>query len=532
MPLSRREFLLYGLGAAAGAGAAWRLFRPASRPSSRILGEIVGASHAIGHRLREGRFPPPSATESIGVAILGGGVAGLSAAWRLAKRGRTDFRVYELEAREGGTSSWGANGVTRFPWGAHYLPGPGPEAVWVRELLEEIGVVVGHGPDGEPIYDERQIVSEPEERLFLAGAWREGLFPGEGASAEDLRQAGAFRDLMSAFRARRDAAGRRAFAIPVEASARDADLVSLDGMTMGAFLEAHGITSPRVRWWVEYACRDDFGCSLATASAWAGVHYWASRAEDGPLLAWPEGNGRLVRALAEAAGPRIETGRLAIRVAPEDRRVVIDLWDPRSDRVTRVTADHAVLAVPRFVAARIVEPWRDAPPAWLREFTYAPWMVANVWVDRVPQGAGFEASWDNVIHDSESLGYVVATHQMPRSAPGPSVLTYYRPFVGLDPAAERERMLATRWEAWRDLVLADLSVAHPGIEASISRIDVMLWGHGMIRPTPGFVWGGARAAAATSLGRLRFAHSDLSGIALFEEAQHWGVRAAEEILSS
>ena len=58
----------------------------------------------------------------------------------------------------------------------------------------------------------------------------------------------------------------------------------------------------------------------------------------------------------------------------------------------------------------------------------------------------------------------------------------------------------------------------------------MLWGHAMIRPVPGFVWGPARRAAAAPRGPIRFAHSDMSGLSLFEEAQYHGVRAAEEVM--
>ncbi|MDP1920368.1 MAG: twin-arginine translocation pathway signal, partial [Myxococcales bacterium] len=47
----------------------------------------------------------------------------------------------------------------------------------------------------------------------------------------------------------------------------------------------------------------------------------------------------------------------------------------------------------------------------------------------------------------------------------------------------------------------------------------------------GFIWGEARRAAQTSVGgSLHFAHSDLGGLALFEEANWHGVRAAEQAL--
>jgi hypothetical protein len=54
----------------------------------------------------------------------------------------------------------------------------------------------------------------------------------------------------------------------------------------------------------------------------------------------------------------------------------------------------------------------------------------------------------------------------------------------------------------------------------------------MVRPTPGFMWGPARFAAQESLGdTLHFAHSDLGGMALFEEANWFGVKAAEKALT-
>jgi hypothetical protein len=52
----------------------------------------------------------------------------------------------------------------------------------------------------------------------------------------------------------------------------------------------------------------------------------------------------------------------------------------------------------------------------------------------------------------------------------------------------------------------------------------------MPRPSPGFFFGGARAAASAPFRGIHFAQTDLSGIALFEEAFHHGLRAAEEAL--
>ena len=91
-------------------------------------------------------------------------------------------------------------------------------------------------------------------------------------------------------------------------------------------------------------------------------------------------------------------------------------------------------------------------------------------------------------------------------------------------------MLAFEHRDFCDAIISDLGRAHDGLEDVIDRVDVWRWGHAMIRPTPGFVWSAARRRAAAPQGRVSFAHTDLSGLALFEEAQYHGVIAAEGAL--
>jgi hypothetical protein len=81
-------------------------------------------------------------------------------------------------------------------------------------------------------------------------------------------------------------------------------------------------------------------------------------------------------------------------------------------------------------------------------------------------------------------------------------------------------------------VIGRLARAHPNIRADVTRLDVMRWGHAMVRPKPGFIWGESRRKAATPFRGVHFAAADLSGLALFEEALYHGVRAAEEVLAA
>ena len=157
-------------------------------------------------------------------------------------------------------------------------------------------------------------------------------------------------------------------------------------------------------------------------------------------------------------------------------------------------------------------------------------MVANLFLRDRPTGRGFPLAWDNVLYDSPSLGYVVATHQRGLDH-GPTIFTYYYPLCDANANAARSRLLALDWESCAEIVLTDLSRAHPDLRPLVERLDVMRWGHAMIRPRPGFVWGGARTAAARPYRGIYFAHSDLSGLALFEEAFYQGTRAAEAVLA-
>ncbi|HET7343264.1 MAG TPA: FAD-dependent oxidoreductase, partial [Methylomirabilota bacterium] len=320
-----------------------------------IEGEIVGAGARLGHLLREpGQVPPPSATERVAVAIVGGGVAGLAAAWHLARTGVRDVVLLELEDMPGGNARSGASAVTAYPWGAHYLPLPGPDARGVRALLRELGIIEGFDRGGRPRYDERHICHAPQERLFLLGRWHEGLTPLAGAHAEDRAQLARFRQEMERYRGWRDGAGRRAFSVPRATGAPGA-FAELDRVSMADFLAARGLTSPRLRWWVEYACRDDYGSDLARTSAWAGVHYYAARDPDpeygDAVLTWPEGNGWLAQRLTGPVADRVRVGRLVVNVEPTPRGVAVDAYDAAARRTVRVLAREVVLACPVFVAA-------------------------------------------------------------------------------------------------------------------------------------------------------------------------------------
>ncbi|EDY17187.1 twin-arginine translocation pathway signal [Chthoniobacter flavus Ellin428] len=522
---TRRDFL-----ATTGAGAA-ALLAGCHRASATYPGSIVGASSAIGHRLRDGTFPTPSETIETKVVIVGGGISGLAVARRLDHHGMREFLLLELEHEAGGNAASGRNAVSAYPWGAHYVPLPNEESTEVLALFEELGLTRGRGTNGAPIFDEESLCSDPLERLFDAGRWQEGLLPQIGITDADRRQYEAFFTRMVQFRDRRGSDGRPAFTIPLDLSSRDPELLALDRITMAEWLRTQHFDSVPLLWHVDYCCRDDYGAGIAHVSAWAGVHYFASRrgraanADPDAVVTWPEGNGWLAHQLAAPLRERLRGGYVVFNIEQNGEDVFVDAFDLARERSVRHRARGVVCAAPRFVAQRIV---RGLSPTSGLE--YSPWMVANITVDTLPGGNGAALAWDNVARASASLGYVVATHQDITLVPQQSVLTHYWPLDVVDPRDARQQAIARTHREWCDLIVADLVQIHPGIEEHIQNIDVWLWGHGMIRPVPGFIWGEERARMLPPHGAVVFAHSDMSGISIFEEAFTRGTHAADSLL--
>lgn len=501
-------------------------------------GDLRGPDFTIGHKLRDGGIPASTSSENVPLLIAGGGIAGLSAAWWLQRNGRQDFVLLEGEQAVGGNSRSGKNAVSAYPLGAHYLPIPGPEAIYTRLLLAELGVLRGDPMALKPEYNERYLCAAPEERLFIHGRWQEGASPQYGVPSRERAEFARFDELTRAWREKKGRDGRRAFAIPMALSSQDPAICALDRQSMHDWLLANQLKSKPLHWYVNYACRDDYGTDYRQTSAWAGLHYFCARsgeainAERETVLTWPEGNGWLAQRLAEKVAPQIRTGQWVWRIGSEKGSAWADVYLPQENRSIRYHTDRLIWAGPVFQLPYV---WPQAPEALrqqARKFSYAPWLIANITLNAPPtQHDGAEIAWDNVLYNSQGLGYVVATHQDLSVRKGPTVLTYYRALSGREPALARAGLFAAPYGGLAQQVFDDLRPAHPDLIEQASRCDIWRNGHAMARPTVGFVHGAARQAFAhLQPGPILLAHADLSGFSLFEEAQYRGVTAAQVVL--
>ena len=94
--------------------------------------------------------------------------------------------------------------------------------------------------------------------------------PWLGVGSDTLRQYQQFASLVE--RAR----GAARWTIPVSKSAPTHTQQALSATTFVAYLDQQGLTDAYLRWYLDDCCRDDYGAGIATVSAWAGLHYFAS----------------------------------------------------------------------------------------------------------------------------------------------------------------------------------------------------------------------------------------------------------------
>jgi len=247
------------------------------------------------------------------------------------------------------------------------------------------------------------------------------------------------------------------------------------------------------------------------------------------VFTWPEGNAWLAERLAAPLRERMRGAHTVLQVDEERHGVHVSAFDERAQQTVAFDARVAVLAVPLFVARRVLRtpmPALDAAAAALR---HAPWLVANLQLHTplLERAHGAPPAWDNVRYGAPSLGYVSAQHQSLRADTPATVLTAYWAL----PVSERAALASDDWQPWAQRVIDDLALSHPDLPHKLQRIELMRYGHAMRVPLPGARGDPALTALAAAAGRVQFAHADLSAYSVFEEAYTHGARAAASVVA-
>lgn len=540
--LTRRQFFSYGGLLGLATSASYWGNRYLNRQPTISLNKI-GLS--LGHALRDAQIAPQNRSEhSCSVLIVGSGAAALSAAWYLAKHGERDVLLLEGIERNGNNAAY-VSGHVKAPTGAHYLAQPSKESIYVRELLQDLGILLGFDArTGQPIYHEMDLVHAPDERVFFEGRWHDGLTI---ADADSER----FFQFIQKIKYQFGSDGRKLFAIPIVHSS--ADWRYLDTQTFGEWLRQQGYHSSKLLWYLDYCCKDDYGQGIEQVSAFAGLHYFAARGSDqDAVLTWADGLNHLSERIRQFIDLKelkslpeenewhfpspVSYDASAIEIEELADAVAVVARHNQTGEQTRILAKKVICAMPLMIASRIVkhgERYGLGLGGNLVLPENAPWLISNFVLKQFPEEIQkHELAWDNIVHGSRGLGYVVATHQRIGVAkPEKTIFTAYTALNHDTPANIRRSLLNAQATDLIETAAQDvLAVYGKSFWKNVEHLDLTVRAHAMSVPKVGYLSQSGLEQLRQHQSRIVFAHSDLSSYSVFEEANFWGVEAAKKVL--
>jgi oxygen-dependent protoporphyrinogen oxidase len=394
--------------------------------------------------------------------VIGGGIAGLAAAWRLRER---DVLLLEADERLGGRLRSDPRGDYWMNYGAHLFPGPG---TIVDRLARECGLdalPVTGGMTGLAVGPKR-LTRGPVEtyplRLPLPARDRVAF------ALAGLR-------VQRAVAAYRRVSTPRAGETPADLRARV--LAFEDDRSFAEFL---GPLPPAVEMIFSCAAHRataelselSAGCGIGLfALVWGGKRSLIARNLVG-------GAGQLPAALGRRLGARARTGCRVTGLRPEGAQLVVDYQ--AAGRVGRVRARHVIVAVQAPFAAPLVAPVAGQAAAALEQMTYGAFLSVAVetresrampW-DRVYAMATPGRVFDMFTNQAHAL------RGDGQRRPGGSLML----FAGARRAAA---LLRERDEAVTERFLADLHHLYPQTRGVIADATVHRWELGNVYARPG-----------------------------------------------
>lgn len=455
-----------------------------------------------GHLLFESQGYAVQATEKVETLIVGGGIAGLSAASQLKGK---DFLLCELSDNLGGTSSWSQRGDTTFAQGAHYdLAYPANYGDEVLGLLESLHIIeYQKWKDAWSFVDSEYIITHRRKsQCFEKGAFREEVLP-----KGDLSEA--FHQLM----------GKYEGAMKMPTRMIDPVHQELNQLTFIDFLKDKVNLTPEFTRGLDYHMLDDWGGTAAQVSALAGVHYFACRpyyTQVVDLFSPPKGNGYFIEKMANVHEEGLLTRHLVKSIVEKNGAFEVDVIDIERKSIKKIRANKVVYAGQKHALQYILP---DQYPLF-ESNQYAPWLVLNFVVDDKLPGPGH---WQNemLTEDETFMGFVDSDSQH-TAQNGKRVLTAYYCL----PPQSREDLWNV--EANKEVV-AEKTLGYLNqyfkrdIGPLVEHVYIKVMGHAMPIPGPGYLFNDKNAMRKYK--NLTFAGVDNSRLPLLFEAIDSGIEA-------
>lgn len=531
--MDRREFINYlGLGL-----LGMPLAIQACNSSQTKFQSSEYLSHSdIGHYLRNDiAIPKLFYKDTSDILIIGSGISGLMACRELEKKTNYKIKIIELSHQAGGNAIAENNQVSSFPWGAHYLPIPALHQNELLDFLAEIDIIEYYEND-LPYYKEEYLCMDNKERLFINGQWQDGLIPQFNIGQEDKLEIEKFLQLIKSLRSSKDKNGLFYFDIPVTNSSRDNDFFKLNEISAFEWLQKENYSSPYLHWYINYCTSDDYGSNYKSTSAWAMLHYFASRkgqaanAKYDDLLTWPEGNAFLAKKIINQLKTKICCNEIALKIEYKPNEIIVYHLNTVTKKWTQTKCKKLILNTPFYVTKKLLPELKNKVN--IQQFNSYPWLIANITLATPTEKNGIELSWDNVIYNSKALGFVNANHQSFSQKNENIVLTYFYALNEKSAKECRAFLYSKNQLELESIVLNDLKQIYDIAKLNIKEFKYRIIGHGMISPSPNFLFSKDLAFFNKAWNNIYFCHTDYCGISIFEEAFYKGIETAKKIIAN
>ena len=471
MSHSRREFIRYVVMGSVTAGCPIdSTLLAAGPPARRPIAE--GEHFEVCHQVRDGhQFARPDATRQVGVVIVGGGVAGLSAAYFL--RGQ-DWILLEKEDHFGGNAYQEEYDGQAFSTGAAF----GFRGDEGDQLAKELGLNLA-------------LIDSPDPTIvngvWVADTWNSGLdqLPYPKEVRESFKK---FRDEAMKI----DVAGRMA----------ELDTRPFTDFTVGY--------APEVQhWWDGYG-PSNWGAITEDTSAYVGLDALQGtvKGEDAKRVILPGGLGCITHKLVEVLQPKYKERMLGnatvVAVVPDKDSVRVTYF--QDGKLTTLIAKAVLMCTPKFITSRLVTGLPEVQLSAMYKTRYAPYPVVNIVFDKPVYNRGYD-TW---CPGNSFTDFIVADWTI-RNRPGyhqkNNILTFYVPL------RENQRATLLDEENCKSLaarVLADFQKLLPEFHSDPVEVRVYRRGHPMFMCLPN-QYTKNRIAAAHPMDRIYFGNADSGG---------------------